>query len=358
MTTVITDITQVTPEWLTQILQQKNCLEQGNVRAVKTSPWEKKTSILSPLELTYSGDAPQSAPLKLFIKLYKSNFRSNIFTSPKKEVEFYTIVAPEMPNSPGVRCYNAVYSPETDQAHILLANISETHSQNSSALPPLLWQCEQAIDCIAEFHAFWWEHPGIGKDIGNILDIQVFIQAFNKWFPGFADFLGDRFLPQYRQVYEKALSSLPALWKRYWQSRFAERRALTLTHLDLHFSNFLFPKNPDQGKTCIIDWVSWGGFIGAQDIAYAMALYWYPRRRQVLEKDLVRRYHNELLKHGVENYDWDECWQDYRLAVIVNLFSPILRWTMLDPLKTGWWGGDLERALLAFDDLECAELFD
>jgi thiamine kinase-like enzyme len=353
-----TDMEQVTPDWLTEVLQERGCLDRGQVVTVKKSPRTTNTSVTSRLEMTYSADAPSSAPPWLFLKISKSDFRSNLYTSHRKEVEFYNTIAPAMVDPPTARCYDAVYSPETDQAHILLEDLSETHYRVSDPLPPLMPQCEQALDCLARLHAFWWENPRLGKDYGALLDVQTFIQAFGMWLPGFLDFAGDRLFTHEREMYEKVLASLPGLWERYLQHRFAEGKGLTLVHTDLHFNNFLLPKDLAKDQVRIVDWESWSVYIGPHDLAYAIALGWYPKRKYLIEKDLVRRYHNGLLKYGVENYDWDACWLDYRLSVIVNLFTPVLRWAIFDESKTGWWWDALEKTLPAFEDLDCAELLD
>lgn len=356
---LITDMEQVTPDWLTEVLREQGHLDRGKVVAVEKSPQSTFTSIVSHLKMTYSDDAPSSAPTRLFLKISDPDFRSNIYVSHKKEVDFYNIIAPAMTDPPFPRCYDALYSPETDQAHVLLEDLSETYLQTElSPLPPLVSHCEQAIDCLARVHAFWWEDPRLGKDIGALMDVQSFIQAFGMWLPGFLDFLGDRLFPHEHKLYERAVASLPGLWERHLQHRFAEGRGLTLIHTDLHFYNFLYPNDPTKDKPRIVDWESWSVYVGPTDLAYAIAYSWYPRRRRVLEKDLVKRYHDGLLKHGVEGYDWSDCWDDYRLAVFVNLFIPVVRWAMFDESRTGWWWNELMRALLAFEDLDCTELLD
>lgn len=355
---LITDMEQVTPDWLTEVLQEQGCLDRGKVVAVEGSPQSTNTSIVSHLEIIYSDDAPRSAPSRLFLKISRPDFSSNIYTSHGKEVEFYNTIVPAMTDPPVVRCYDAVYSPETDRAHILLEDLSETCCRVVWPLPPLMLQCEQVIDCLARIHAFWWEDPRLGKDIGTLLNVQLFIQAFEMWFPGFLDFVGDRLFTNEIKLYEKVISSLPGLWERHLQRRFDEGRGLTLVHTDLHFYNFLFPNDPDKDRARIIDWESWSVYIGPHDLAYAIALAWYPKRRRAVERDLVRRYHDSLLKHGVENYDWDDCWHDYRLSAIVNLLAPVLRGAMFDESGEGWWWDSLEVTLAAFEDLDCAELLD
>jgi hypothetical protein len=74
-----------------------------------------------------------------------------------------------------------------------------------------------------------------------------------------------------------------------------------------------------------------------------------------MERGLVRRYHELLLGYGVKGYGWDQCWLDYRTAAIFNLFWPIF-WHRYLPQEI-WWH-TLEKGMLAFEDLGCAELLD
>ncbi len=80
---------------------------------------------------------------------------------------------------------------------------------------------------------------------------------------------------------------------------------------------------------------------------------WFPERRQRLERPLLRRYHAALRRHGVGGYAWADCWDDYRLLVATNPFTPAFQWQRGGaPLV--WWA-NLERAMHAFEDLGCAE---
>ena len=86
----------------------------------------------------------------------------------KTEVEFYTTVVHAMRDPATVRCYDAVYAPATGQSHVLLEDVSDTHFQPEWPLPPTQQHCEAVMECLATLHAFWWEHPRLGKDIGQL----------------------------------------------------------------------------------------------------------------------------------------------------------------------------------------------
>jgi hypothetical protein len=74
-----------------------------------------------------------------------------------------------------------------------------------------------------------------------------------------------------------------------------------------------------------------------------------------MERDLLRRYHDGLVRGGVGGYSWADCWNDYRLAVATRaLFMPMWQWHSGQSPRS-WWQR-LESAMQAFDDLGCADL--
>lgn len=87
---------------------------------------------------------------------------------------------------------------------------------------------------------------------------------------------------------------------------------------------------------------------------FMMATEWEPETRRRLEQGLLRRTYGRLLAHGVRDYQWDDCWNDYRLSVIlVSIFIPVWRWAVFK------WAPELstlDRSMTAFKDLECADL--
>jgi hypothetical protein len=106
----------------------------------------------------------------------------------------------------------------------------------------------------------------------------------------------------------------------------------------------------------LIDWAFWTAAPGMADLAHAIALAWFPERRRRLERPLLEHYHRELRKRGVAGYDWDECWEDYRLFAATRPFTPAFQWQrQASPLV--WWN-NLERAMLTFEDLDCGALLD
>jgi hypothetical protein len=367
MHAVITNAEQVTPEWLTGILHEKGHLSRSHAISVQRVSRSRHTTTwfadISFLEISYSGQAPKSVPTRLFCKISKPDLTLADLLYGKKEVEFYTTIANTMDDPPLACCYDAVYAPDTGRSHVLLDDLSETHFQPRPPLPPPLPDCERVMDCLASFHAHWWEHPRLGADIGQLsneedsnaenLGFPHSLHEIEEMFSGFVDFLGDRLSVARRRLYEQVLSAWP--FSRL-SKRLNERQGITLIHRDAHAWNFLYPCNPEHDRVRIIDWHEWGIGLGANDLTELMVLWWYPERRARMEEPLVRRYHRQLVERGVEDYDWEQCWSDYRLSASRILLYPI--WMYAGDRPPTFWWPILERGILAFQDLECIELLE
>jgi hypothetical protein len=87
-----------------------------------------------------------------------------------------------------------------------------------------------------------------------------------------------------------------------------------------------------------------------------IVMWWYPERRARMEEPLVRRYHRQLIAQGVEDYDWEQCWNDYRLSATRILLYPV--WMHAEGRSPTLWWPILEKSMLAFQDLECIELLE
>ena len=352
MPDVITDINQVTPAWLTGVLQAAGALPQGRVVTIEHQAFPTLISAIVRLEVGYSVDAPPSAPGHLFLKMARPEALSDALADlGKQEVTFYTTIAPAMSDPPTVACYDALYTPGTRQFHLLLSDLSETHGQTEWPLPASYESCIQSVEYLARFHAYWWDHPRLGTEIGS-RPTAFALQGqgdLRERCTEFVRFLGDRLLPERHALYDQVLDVWPIL-----VSRLAVGHDVTIVHGDAHTWNFLYPRDPTTATVYLIDWQLWRLGVGVSDLAYMMALHWYPERRAALEQPLLRHYHRCLQGHGIETYDWEACWRDYQWAAVCNLFIPVFQWSANIPAG-GWWS-HLERAMLAFEDLGCAEL--
>lgn len=348
MGVLITSPEQATPGWLTDILQRTGDLDSGRVSNVrirldKTRPYSR----IAHLQIEYSVDAPAAAPTKLFLKLANPNEQDG-----GKEVEFYQIAATATVPQLLVRCYDAAFSSDTCESHLLMADLSESHFQSDPNEPPSRFYSELAVKCLAQFHAFWWEHPMLGNDVGSFFDdawLETFEGDLNLSITRFLRFAGDDLSITERETYGRMLVSCRTIW-----GRLTRPAGLTLTHGDTHWWNFLFPKQATVEQAKLFDWQLWHIDLGARDLAFLVALGGFAERRPDLDPFLVRLYHETLIANGVKNYPWSAFWDDYRWSAIRNLNLPVIFWSQGKHEST--WRSALERAFQSFNELKCADL--
>ena len=179
---IITNIEQLTPEWLTGILKKKGCLSNGKVvKIIQKNLRETTTAYVHFLEIQFSKEYSKDfsadvqadlAPSAIVVKISKPKVIEGRY-----EPNYYNIVAGELRNDlPIPICYDAAYSEETGLSHIILEDISDTHSEVEFEWPvsPTKQLCEKAIDCISEIHAFWWDHPKLN-------DLTKFTSVYYYW---------------------------------------------------------------------------------------------------------------------------------------------------------------------------------
>ena len=338
----------ITAITLSRWLRGSGALPRGTVDDLNVElEIETPISTLRFLTATYSPDAPTHLPRQLVVK--SPPVRPN--ANHSSEVQFYRKIAPVLGTPPLVRCLAAIEDGDDDLGTVVLEDLRARFDHPPWPIPPSRKQCELALDALVHLHAQWWESPTLGSSVGQLHtsdSLTSMLQGITVHLPAFFDAYGDVLTAEARLIYERVFGSSLQPWM-----RLTETRALTIIHGDAHTWNFLFPRFGD-GPAFLIDWQLWHVDLGARDLAFFMALHWYPSRRREFEQPLLHYYHDGLLLRGVENYSFDELWLDYRRCVVRNLTIPILFWSRgMKP--EGWWHR-LECALAAYRDLACDEL--
>jgi hypothetical protein len=207
------------------------------------------------------------------------------------------------------------------------------------------------LGLLGRFHAAWWEDPRLGVTVGTRLDdaaMDRFIQEVAKHFDVFADRLGDELSGERRAFYEGLMAGAPRLHKRY-----RDARNITLAHGDAHVWNCFLPRNESDGVRWF-DWDGWRIRVPTSDLAYMMAVHWYPERRRRLERAMLDHYHTVLLENGVDSYNRADMLEDYRLSVLCHTTTPVFQAGLKIP-PVIWWN-NYQRIMAAVDDLGCREL--
>ena len=337
----------LTAETLSDLLHRAGALPSGRVTEICIElEYETAISKLLFIRVAYSAEAPTHLPQSLVVK---SPHISPSVNDGYTEGQFYHQLAPEIGTPPLVRCLAAIE--DAGKETIVLEDLRATHDHPPWPLPPSRTDCERALEVLARVHAQWWESPELGHSIGKLHtreSLTTMVLSIAAYLPEFFDAVGSTLTIEARNTLERVFSSSFKPWL-----RLTDTRALTLIHGDAHTWNFLFPRSGD-GDVYIFDWQLWHADVGARDLAFLMALHWFPSRRRELELPLLRHYHERLVTHGVNNYSFDELLLDYRRCAVRNLTIPIIYWKR--GMKPGNWWARLECALEAYRDLECEEL--
>jgi hypothetical protein len=300
-------------------------------------------STLTFLEAAYSPDATPKLPGRLVLKrpLAEEGPSAEAF---EREVDFYARLAPELPSPPVAPCLVAA-------SCLILEDLRGSHTNGPWPLPPSRAESFLAVEALAEVHAKWWQAPSLGVSVGShhtAESLGAMVAGIAAQLPRFCDAVGDALSAERREIFERVFGSRLRPWL-----RLLEPRALTVTHGDAHGWNFLFPREAGTAAY-LVDWQLWHLDVGARDLAFLIALHWYPERRRALEVPLLRAYGECLGDRGVKDYSWEALWLDYRLGCVRNLTIPIVFWSRGLPAEA-WWHR-LECTLVAYDELHCDEV--
>jgi aminoglycoside phosphotransferase (APT) family kinase protein len=118
---------------------------------------------------------------------------------------------------------------------------------------------------------------------------------------------------------------------------------VTLTHGDWRGDNLFFTDDPDV-PVVAVDWQLISVAKGVKDFTYFVTQSLTPEDRAAHEQGLLRIWLDELKANGVGGYEFDQAWEDYRLAVAWAFVYPVIATSTLDP--TDERGAALTRSMM------------
>jgi hypothetical protein len=343
--------TAAEPDYLTEALHRCGALADGSVSGVVVE--SSRATLLSRiirLSLSYDGDA-EGAPRSIILKTGLPERAGARWNGGPNEVAFYTRIAADMPLRVVPRCFDADWDAEAKEWHLLLEDLTDSHfTLGNWPMPPTLAQSREIVAARARFHAVWWDDPRLGVSVGTWLspdDRQL--RTFAQQVESFADLVGDRLSDERRNLYQQLIDAGPRL-----NQRVHSHRNMTIIQGDAHVWNVFLPRTSDSGDVLLFDWDAWRADVATDDLAYMMALHWFPDYRRRFERHLLDHYHAGLVAHGVTGYDRLALDDDYRLSVLWQLATPV--WQAANDIPSWIWWVHLERIFMAIDDLGCREL--
>jgi thiamine kinase-like enzyme len=167
---------------------------------------------------------------------------------------------------------------------------------------------------LARLHAAWWQAVDLANAswlrLRSLLAPEAMIGAFSSAWPSF---LGKLSIPVTSQISEMGdwigqnlRAAATALFD------FGPR---TLIHNDVQADNLFFGEA--DGEVIFIDWQMATFARCVIDVAGCVRGQLEPDVRRAAESRLLRLYHNELVAHGVQDYSFEQCTADYRMATVL-----------------------------------------
>jgi hypothetical protein len=355
---VISNLEQATKEWLTAVLSHNGALTQGSVTAVTMNTGHGNWSESGSLQLAYSPDAQGERPSRLFLKLVNTDAGDGEFFLPS-EVDYYLRDYLDVPDAPLLRCYDGRFSPQLQRYHLLLEDVSATHVVADDKAPTLAHGLALA-EALAILHARWWGTDRLAEANAPSHDADHIRRFAAMAEPGVAHALtlfADDLKPHWPDFLRALFANLPERLV----ARAQDTANFTLIHGDPNTRNLMVPREGERPLYLIdkqpFDW-SLTTWLGAFDLAYAIALYWESNLRRGLETAVLRHYHQTLLRRGVQGYSWEQLYEDYRMSVAMMVVVAVeyLRGGG-DPRWRDFQRGLVQRTLTACDDLNCYELY-
>jgi hypothetical protein len=348
----IRSLDAATPRRLTRILRDAQLLNGERVTAVHRLQTRQAAQPAARFELQFSGRVAAAVPRRVYLKLVTPEIiQQRGREAALRELQFYRSVtatlSPSLFGMGVVRCLDSVL--ESDgSSHLLLEDLSETHAHPEWPIPPLRSQVEDAVDWTAAFHATWWEDPAILPLPQLKVSRDRLTELADRHVAAVADQLSARETARMRRIYQ----SIEGMWRRGLIGEPPER-GFVLTHGDLHFWNVLYPVSA-TGGLAVVDWEFWGVGHPLTEAAYLIGLNWDRSRDPADERGLVARYHRGLVASGRPVPSWEDCWRDYRLAMISLFLVPAVFWAR--QLSAGIWWPHLRRLHAAYEQLRGDEV--
>ena len=308
MNDVPKSITDVTPDWLGEVLNAKieyiNPIQIGQGVGLMGDIYQ--------VSMTYR-DAGIDKPASVVVKLpssFEENRQQGVTLGMfEAEIRFYDELAPEVSVGLPEIYFTQIRSGTADFVIVMedLSHLTMVNQSEGVALDQAL----AAVKVLAGIHAVWWDKAQnsalewipsmIGPRIEYVDQLleqicPVFEAGFGKYLPAGGLELYRRFAGNYLKI----------------NAELAERSPWTLAHQDYRVENMLFDKQ--AGEVIVIDWQGIGRGPGAYDLAYFLGGSMDIDLRRAHERELVNAYHAQLLEGGVVGYTLSQAWDDYCFA--------------------------------------------
>jgi aminoglycoside/choline kinase family phosphotransferase len=316
----------VDAEWLDNVMRRNGVLSSARITRVAVADLGLGVGLMgevSRLSIDYD-KVEEGVPASIISKFPTADPTNldiaHALRCYPREVAFYTNLAQYSPiRTP--RLFHAELDMNDHSFVLLLEDIrSATLGDQIAGLTPA--QAEAGITAIGRLHGAWWGKVDAG-DMEALFDFAnpEYGAAIQARYQSFVASALSNFADCYSDYTKKIAERLAPVAARVVKDLSSSER--TFLHGDYRADNLLFGPALGADGIAAVDWQLSGRGGPLYDVAYLLCNSVSTEYRQQVQNALLRRYHDTLLRMGVESFSFDDCWEAYRFAVLCGLFVAI-----------------------------------
>jgi aminoglycoside phosphotransferase (APT) family kinase protein len=307
---------EITADWLTSVLNAQglggNSVQSCDAELLVGE--QGMTGQLVRLRIRYRDNQP-GLPETLIAKFSAAEPAERAVISAlghyEREVRFYESLSSRTP-VPTPHCYYSHLDSETGFALLLLEDLASARNGNSIA-GSSVDEVARVLLTLARVHATWWQAVDLANAswlrLRSLLAPQAMVGAFSEGWPSFLEKLSIPVTSQISETGDWIGQNLQSA-----ATTLFDTGPRTLIHNDVQADNLFFG---GAGSVIFIDWQMATYARCVIDVAGWIRGQLEPEVRRTVEPQLLRLYHDALVGNEVQDYPFEQCLADYRLATVL-----------------------------------------
>ena len=322
---------ELTPDWWTGTLRRAGYdVTVHAARAIRIGTGQMGENIRFSFE--FSGECGQ-APQTVVGKFPSSNSQSieaaRMFGAYRREISFYRDLSASCRMAiPAL--IHADFDAATERFILIMGDLAPAE-QGDQTKGVTLDQARMALVEAAKLHASYWGDPTIetlpwlfGAPGTYRMKQETMVQLWNGYRERFGAELDDY-----------SITIGDALVDNFDTLMYGYRGPSCLIHNDFRPDNMAFASAQGGRPITIFDWQTVGAGAAMRDVSYFMGGALPPEIRAKEEADLVRLYHQKLSELGVNDYSFEQAWEDYRRYAGLSFVMAVSMAMMVERTERG-----------------------
>jgi hypothetical protein len=267
-------------------------------------------------------DAPASLVAKFSSDDPTSRDTGQAMKTYRTEVDFYRHIAPKV-SIRVPKCYYAEIDDE-DREHLLLMQDMAPAQQGDQVTGCSVEVARQAVLELVGLQAPTWQDDSWQSLLGRVQDgpFADMKGLYNNTMPGFVERYAEGMDASHIRFIEAIGAADQCPMFEFHGEHFA------LEHYDFRLDNVMIDERRATPVITTVDWQSVRVGKPLNDVAYFIGSGLPVGLRREAVMDILREYHAALLAAGVEGFDWDTCYREYRKGIYagfaVSIVAPVL----------------------------------